>query len=597
MSESDDSTDSADGSIDALCDTPIFKAIFEGRVETIRELVMQGVVDPDSPNNDGMTPVFVAAENGQVDVIKTLADMGADLNTADNDGATPVCVAAGSGQVCAVEILAELGADIHICTSNGTTPTYVAAHQGHEAVIRVLAKLGADLNAPNYNGITPIYIASQEGHVNVIRALAELGADLKFGTVATNDDFPSSPVYIAAQEGHVEVLYAFSELGVDVNTPLDDGTTPMHVAAAANRVDVINMLVELGGGANAATNNGITPLHIAAREGHSAAFQTLVFLGADIDAVSRTGHTAVHIAAMCGHAGVLNIICDLRGGDLEKLNFEGMSPLMVSAQFSQPECFIILLHAGVDIRKCYSDQGLNTENSELLESVREMVDQSCVNDGLVSSMSPATMCCVFSLAKLMCRTYVDLTRNIIVEKTDTLDNSDQNTDVQVVNLLNDSITCLRRVARHNNKTLERVLDTSYLLRRKIVRIAWKILELSMDAPSGATSGYTVHGCRIKLSADRKVSRLTGLVCFLLNEDMLREVLALRFTCKSNSERFRFPVNHSRYEELEPSLVEEWLSYGSSHFVSTSVIFAVLALHLSSPSVGTRHDYNILNGDE
>jgi hypothetical protein len=306
----------------------------------------------------------------------------------------------------------------------------------------------------------------------------------------------------------------------------------------------------------------------------------------------------VHIAAMCGHAGVLNIICDLRNGDLEKLNFEGMSPLMVSAQFSQPECFIILLHAGVDIRKCYSDQGLNTENSELLESVREMVDQSCVNDGLVSSMSPATMCCVFSLAKLMCRTYVDLTRNIIVEKTDNLENSDQNTDVQVVNFLNDSITCLRRVARHNNKTLERVLDSSFLLRRKIVRVAWKILELSMDAPSGATrSGYTVQGCRIKLSADGMVSRFSELVCFLLNEDMLREVLALRLTCKSNSERFRFPVNHSRYEELEPSLVEEWLSYGSSHFVSTSVIFAVLALHLPSPSVGTRHDYNILNGDE
>jgi hypothetical protein len=68
------------------------------------------------------TPIYIAAQNGQVEVIKMLASRGADINADNGVGASPVYVAAGNGHVDVIETLAELGADLHKPTHNGTTP-------------------------------------------------------------------------------------------------------------------------------------------------------------------------------------------------------------------------------------------------------------------------------------------------------------------------------------------------------------------------------------------------------------------------------------------------------------------------------------------
>ncbi len=47
-----------------------------------------------SQMKDGVTPAYVAAGRGHVEVIKALASHEADLNTPNNDGATPAYIAA-----------------------------------------------------------------------------------------------------------------------------------------------------------------------------------------------------------------------------------------------------------------------------------------------------------------------------------------------------------------------------------------------------------------------------------------------------------------------------------------------------------------------
>jgi ankyrin repeat protein len=47
--------------------------------------------------NNGATPVFVAAQNGHVDVLALLAEQGCNLSMPMNDGATPVFIAAQQG--------------------------------------------------------------------------------------------------------------------------------------------------------------------------------------------------------------------------------------------------------------------------------------------------------------------------------------------------------------------------------------------------------------------------------------------------------------------------------------------------------------------
>jgi len=57
----------------------------------------------DTPNKDGFTPLYVAAQNGHLEVVRFLVDAKADLNTADY-GNTPLAVAVhmGHGEVAAL---------------------------------------------------------------------------------------------------------------------------------------------------------------------------------------------------------------------------------------------------------------------------------------------------------------------------------------------------------------------------------------------------------------------------------------------------------------------------------------------------------------
>jgi ankyrin repeat protein len=52
--------------------------------------------------------MVVAAQNGHVDIIKTLVDLGANVNTPANDGTTPVYVATQNGHVDVIKTLVDL---------------------------------------------------------------------------------------------------------------------------------------------------------------------------------------------------------------------------------------------------------------------------------------------------------------------------------------------------------------------------------------------------------------------------------------------------------------------------------------------------------
>ena len=47
-----------------------------------------------TPNKNGITPVWIAAHNGHANAIRLLKEFGADVNAPNKNGYTPVYVAA-----------------------------------------------------------------------------------------------------------------------------------------------------------------------------------------------------------------------------------------------------------------------------------------------------------------------------------------------------------------------------------------------------------------------------------------------------------------------------------------------------------------------
>ena len=266
-----------------------------GHVEVVRLLAELGA-NVETPENDGETPAHIAAQEGHVEVVRLLAELGANVETPEQRRRHASLHRGAEGPRGGGEAAGRARGERRDADNDGATPAYIAAQEGPrgggEAAGRARGeRRDADANdgagGPRQPGRTSR--RSRKGHVEVVRLLAELGAN-----VETPDNDGATPAYIAAQKGHVEVVRVLAELGANVETPANNGATPAFIAAQHGHVDVVRLLAELG--ANVETpNDGATPAFIAAQErprgGGEAAGRAR---GERRDAEERRRHASLH---------------------------------------------------------------------------------------------------------------------------------------------------------------------------------------------------------------------------------------------------------------------------------------------------------------
>jgi ankyrin repeat protein len=251
------------------------------------------------------TPLMYASREGAIDVVKALADGGANMDAADWDGSTPLLLAILNGHYDTAAALLEKGAKPNVADRYGMTPLYTAVNMntlprviGRPAprpndaldplgLGKVLLERGADpnlaLNAAMRHrnhaasdrslgaGTTPFMRAAKAGDVQAMRLLVEHGANpsltQKNGTTA---------LMIAAQ---------FKSARND-----DDGDGAAETGSSDSALAAIKLCLEKGSDINAMNENGDTALHLAANE---AVIRFLVKQGADLDARNWGGETAL----------------------------------------------------------------------------------------------------------------------------------------------------------------------------------------------------------------------------------------------------------------------------------------------------------------
>ena len=125
-------------------------------------------------NAIGATPFLLAARTKDVELMRLLADLGADPLLTNEDGTTPLMVAAGIGTSSpledpgneaevleAVKLALKLGGDVNAVDKKGETAMHGAAYKHVPSVVRFLAQNGAKVevwNHQNDRGWTPLKI-------------------------------------------------------------------------------------------------------------------------------------------------------------------------------------------------------------------------------------------------------------------------------------------------------------------------------------------------------------------------------------------------------------------------------------------------------
>ncbi|MBM3782954.1 MAG: hypothetical protein FJW30_01275 [Acidobacteria bacterium] len=126
-------------------------------------------------NTLGSTPFLLAARSADVEMLKLLAELGANTNEPNEDKSTPLIVCAGLGTrspgedagteeevLDALKLLLELGNDINAVNANGETAMHGAAYKNYPKVVEYLHERGANpviWNQKNKFGWTPLRIA------------------------------------------------------------------------------------------------------------------------------------------------------------------------------------------------------------------------------------------------------------------------------------------------------------------------------------------------------------------------------------------------------------------------------------------------------
>lgn len=156
---------------------PLSFAAREGHINDVIRLIDVDKVDVDiRDNHSGLTPLFFATINNNIEIVVKLINSGADINLQDHrDGWTPLHHAVFNHRIDIVKLLLINGANVNMIDNYECTPLHVAVCYDKN-VIEILLEYGADKTITNIAGKIPAELT--EDH-NIHQLFDRYNLDIK----------------------------------------------------------------------------------------------------------------------------------------------------------------------------------------------------------------------------------------------------------------------------------------------------------------------------------------------------------------------------------------------------------------------------------
>ena len=269
----------------------------------------------------GSTALDSAVHCNNVAVVNVLLANNADANIFDQKGNTVLHSSTSKRFFNISQLLIESGSEINVENNNGETPLYCAVLGKNEADVKLLLKNNADTNIQDRSGNTPLHRSTLEGFSNISRLLIDSGCKIN----GRNSD-GETPLYSAVRGKNVALVKLLLQNDADANIQDTSGNTPLHISTFMGFSDVSQLLVDSGCKINRRSFIGGTPLHSAVHGKNVAEVELLLKNNADANMQDELENTPLHISTCKGFSKISQLLIE-SGCKINGRGFMGETPL------------------------------------------------------------------------------------------------------------------------------------------------------------------------------------------------------------------------------------------------------------------------------
>ena len=305
------------GNLDCVKVLLNYKADIEEQGESFRYLVFP----PDDMWNVSKfesaytcPPLFLAAANGNLDILSYLFEQGANVNASSSSEYTEPWF---------------LPSEFDDYLPIWRTPLIVALTNGHNDAFTFLIDKGADVNLQDHVGYTALHHAVESRNFDAVSCLVHNGADVNLFTSINKH----TPLMSACQFHNMDAINVLLNKGADVNLQDRDGKSALHFACS----DICYWLIQNLADVNMCDNHNCTPLMQASSKSDVKKVAMLIENGAKVDLQDLNGNTALHHAmhnSYHSHEYAPEICCALltAKASTHLCNSQGWTPLLLASK-------------------------------------------------------------------------------------------------------------------------------------------------------------------------------------------------------------------------------------------------------------------------
>jgi len=331
-------------------DRALLEAAKRGDVEVVKSLLNEGA-DPNAAQGDGLSALHMAAQDGNLKLAEILIDAGANIEAKTRIGSyTPLHIASGGARTSVVGVLLGAGANTgSVTTTTGATPLHLAAKAlNGESAVKLLLEHGAspDMQESQY-GQTALMFAASYGRTASVRELLSHGADPARSTKVV-DVLKGMVINKAAQERFREAVAGMrnsSPKGTDrALTPTEEQAAIAAQRELLNSEEQVEKLLE---GFHPDDLSNIRPAWTT-QNNDFRSDEEIIARPMTETLVSKTGGmTALLHAAREGRIEATEALLD-GGANIDQVGGDGSSPLVLALLNGQFDLAMRLIEHGAD---------------------------------------------------------------------------------------------------------------------------------------------------------------------------------------------------------------------------------------------------------